>query len=263
MAKIPRLFYHPATQILFYLGLPAFYILFVLLYEPQFIVDFYSKGKLLLPVNVVLVSAIQLLVIALLRNLLFLLRHHLNLNWLNYIGWCLAELIISALFMGLYMTLISEGEYLYFTAVGYSAASLLLVWTYPYVIFSLALSFMEQKSEVKEESLIRFVDSTGRLKCVINVNSILYIEANENYVLIRYVEADNIREYQLRNSMKSIEQLVLRSGIVRCQRSYYINPKRIKVLRRDKDGMIQAELDVQSKPIPVSPKYYDSLSRLL
>ena len=51
-------------------------------------------------------------------------------------------------------------------------------------------------------------------------------------------------------------------GLLRCQRSYYINPNHIKVLRRDKEGVITAELDVPNqKSIPVSPKYYDAVAK--
>ena len=53
-------------------------------------------------------------------------------------------------------------------------------------------------------------------------------------------------------------------GIIRCQRSYFVNPRHVTVLRRDKEGFIQAELDVNnSKPVPVSPKYYEQLSKML
>lgn len=263
MAKIPRLFYRAVTQILFYIGLPAFYISFVLLYEPVWMIEFFTIGSLLTPVNIVIVAAIQLAVIALSRNLMFILRKHLNLNWLNYFFWCLAEVIVTGLFMGLFMSLISNKQYLYFSAVGSSLATLLLIWCYPYAVFSLVLALAGHRTQIEEEKLIRFHDSTQRLKCVIAADSILYVEADENYVVIRYLDGETIREYQLRNSMKAIEPLMLRYGMVRCQRSYYINPKHVRVLRRDKEGMIQAELDVKTRSIPVSPRYYEELSRLL
>ena len=62
--------------------------------------------------------------------------------------------------------------------------------------------------------------------------------------------------------MKSLEELMQKHGLLRCQRSYYINPNHIKVLRRDKEGMISAELDVANqKSIPVSPKYYEAVAK--
>ena len=62
----------------------------------------------------------------------------------------------------------------------------------------------------------------------------------------------------------SIEELMDKHGIIRCQRSYFVNPRHVTVLRRDKEGFIQAELDVaNSQQVPVSPKYYEQLSKML
>ena len=95
-------------------------------------------------------------------------------------------------------------------------------------------------------------------------SAVLYIKAEENYVRIRYVEGDRLREYPLRASMKSLEELMQKHGLIRCQRSYFVNPQHIKVLRRDKEGMITAELDTtQAQPIPVSPRYYNELAKWL
>ena len=125
---------------------------------------------------------------------------------------------------------------------------------------------MAQKEEqaTYDDSLMRFVDNTQRVKLMIASSAVLYIKAEENYVHIRYMEGDRLKEYALRASMKSLEELMHKHGLIRCQRSYYINPQHIKVLRRDKEGLISAELDVANqKPIPVSPNYYDSLSKWL
>jgi DNA-binding LytR/AlgR family response regulator len=120
------------------------------------------------------------------------------------------------------------------------------------------------EKQVAEEDLVRFTDTTGRLKLVIAHDVILFIEAQENYVSIHYMEGQKLKEYSLRQSMRGIEELMEKHGIIRCQRSYFVNPRHVTVLRRDKEGFIQAELDVaNSKPVPVSPKYYEQLSNLL
>jgi DNA-binding LytR/AlgR family response regulator len=109
---------------------------------------------------------------------------------------------------------------------------------------------------------MRFVDNAQKLKLMIASSAVLYIEADENYVHVRYMEGERVKDYPLRASMKSLEELVLKHGLLRCQRSYYINPQHIKVLRRDKEGMISAELDIPNqKSIPVSPKYYEAVAK--
>jgi len=159
-----------------------------------------------------------------------------------------------------------KGTYPYFHIVGQSLYALLIICIYPYVIFNVALAFAAQKEEQVsyDDSLMRFVDSTQRVKLMIAASAVLYVKAEENYVHIRYMEGDRLKEYALRASMKSLEELMHKHGLIRCQRSYYINPQHIKVLRRDKEGMITAELNTpQAQQIPVSPRYYEELAKWL
>ena len=168
--------------------------------------------------------------------------------------------------MALYLTLMYKGTYPYFHVVGQSLYALLIICIYPYVIFNLSMAYMAQKEEqaTYDDSLMRFVDNTQRVKLMIASSAVLYIKAEENYVHIRYMEGDRPKEYALRASMKSLEELMHKHGLIRCQRSYYINPQHIKVLRRDKEGMITAELNTpQAQSIPVSPRYYEELAKWL
>ena len=64
--------------------------------------------------------------------------------------------------------------------------------------------------------------------------------------------------------MKAIDEICQENGLVRCHRSYYINPSFVKVLRKDKEGVIFAEMDSRGMVrIPVSKTYYDRLAELL
>ena len=93
---------------------------------------------------------------------------------------------------------------------------------------------------------------------------IVYIEASTNYVIIKYMDGERVKDYQLRNSMKTLEPQLRKHGIIRCQRSFFVNPRHVTALRKDKEGLIIAELDVQGvRSIPVSPTYYENLSKLL
>ena len=64
--------------------------------------------------------------------------------------------------------------------------------------------------------------------------------------------------------MKSIDEICQDNGLVRCHRSYYINPSHVKVLRKDKEGVILAEIESTNNiRIPVSKTYYNHLAELL
>ena len=111
---------------------------------------------------------------------------------------------------------------------------------------------------------MRFYDNRHNLKFVANPESLLYIAAEENYINIFYMENRKEKCYVLRNSMKSVEEICLENGMIRCHRSFYINPRHVDVLRKDKDGIMYAELDMkESRHVPVSKSYYKTLSDAL
>lgn len=267
MDKLPALFRKLRSQLLYMLGIPAFFLCFVLIYQPSHATTLLQMQQNMLSFNTTIIMCILLGVMLISRALMMVLSHHqLQLTWLRYIYWEIAELITMSLFMALYLTLIYQGEYPYFYVVGQSIYALLLICIYPYVVFNLSLAYVAEKEEQVsyDDSLMRFLDNTQRVKLMIASSAVLYIKADENYVHICYLEGERIKEYALRASMKSLADLMQKHGLIRCQRSYYINPQHVKVLRRDKEGMITAELNSAGiRPIPVSPRYYEELAKWL
>ena len=83
-------------------------------------------------------------------------------------------------------------------------------------------------------------------------------------ILKKHLELDKVKEFMLRNSMKKIDDYLSAHGLVRCHRSYIVNPRHVKMLSRNKEGVIEAELSSPLlDPIPVSKQYYEHLSSLL
>ena len=115
----------------------------------------------------------------------------------------------------------------------------------------------------EQDKMLRFTDENMKLKLVVASSSVVYLAAEENYVRIHYVEGLKLKDYALRNSMKTVESLCEGKGLVRCHRSYIINPSHVKALSKGKEGLIEAEMDIDCPPIPVSKRMYDNLSSLL
>ena len=110
---------------------------------------------------------------------------------------------------------------------------------------------------------MRFFDEHKRLKLSIASSSILYVRSESNYVKIIYLDSGKVRDYMLRASMKSLEAIGSKA-LVRCQKSYFVNPEHITVLRKDSEGFIFAEMNIEgAPPVPVSKKNYDNLAALL
>lgn len=263
MTKIPTSLLSLSAMLVHVLALPIFFLGFILIYESSWVFQFLRTGdEMSIIFNTLILTCILIAIMAISR--IPLTFSHLRLSWWQYTLWSLGEIFVFSCFAALYMALI-YGTFGYFPALAECLRLSFATLSYPYLIFALLITFIRPDEEIANEAdLVRFADSTGRLKLVIAHDVILYIEAQENYVSIHYMEGEKCKEYSLRQTMRGIEELMEKHGIVRCQRSYFVNPRHVKVLRRDKEGLILAELDVtQSKPVPVSPKYYEQLSKML
>lgn len=266
MTRIPTSVLSVPAMLLHILVIPIFFLSFVLLYQSEWMIEFLGMdmGSDRLVFNVLMLMCILIGVLCASRIPMTACRKRLHLSWFPYTLWSLAEIVVFACFAALYMALM-YGDYGYFPALGQCMMLSAATIGYPYIIINaIVCAAFPDAAPAAEENLIRFADNTGRLKLVIAQDVLLYIVAQENYINIHYMEGEALKEYSLRQSMRGTEELMEKHGIIRCQRSYFVNPRHVKVLRRDKEGMIQAELDIPSaKPVPVSPKYYEQLSKML
>ena len=266
MTKISDRFLSFSVQMAYLFGLSGFFIGFIFLYRPVQIVEFFDMGRGIMAFNTTMLFCILFGVLLISRLLLYVLRRFFVPTWLAYSLWIFGEVLVASLFMALYVTLMYHGEYPYCDVVGLCLFFNLIVLSLPYVIISLSVVASEANDvgEPSEVGLIRFHDNTQKLKLVVAADALMYVKAEENYVRIKYLENGVIKDYVLRNTMKSLEPTLQKYGMVRCQRSFFVNPKHVKVLRKDKQGVVVAELNVSGvDTIPVSPKYYDALERLL
>jgi len=270
MANIPPKLLSVPSLLAHVLGIPAFLLFFVLIYSPEWIVRMLDMGAGRHTFNLLMVMCIVLGVLCASRIPVTCVRKYLNnFTWLRYILWCLAEIVAMSAFVALYLNLSAHlwnpgGGELYFTTLGWSAALVGSVVLYPYLLLNFLFAVLDKPEQLSEDELVRLHDNMQQLKLVVASSAILYIEASTNYVIIKYTEGERVKDYQLRNSMKALEPLLLKHGIIRCQRSFFVNPRHVTALRKDKEGLIIAELDKQdTRSIPVSPNYYDNLSKLL
>lgn len=271
MAKIPKKLLSVPSLLAHVLVIPAFLLFFVLIYSPQWIVDMLDMGAGRHTFNLLMTMCIVLGVLCASRIPVTSVRKHLkNFNWLRYILWCLAEIASMSAFVALFLTLSSrqwapDGGASYFSTLGWTAALIGSIVIYPYLLLNFLFTILEKpEQEPSEDELVRLYDGFQQLRLVVASTAIVYIEASTNYVIIKYTEGERVKDYQLRNTMKTLEPMLLKHGIIRCQRSFFVNPRHVTALRKDKEGLIVAELDIQgTRSIPVSPNYYDNLSRLL
>ncbi|MGN0202110.1 MAG: LytTR family DNA-binding domain-containing protein [Candidatus Cryptobacteroides sp.] len=266
MNDIPRVFHKFSSQVWYLTIIPVFFFAFVLLYTPGWSEGFLDAGRGIRAFNVTMCMCIILGCLAISRVSFYFIWRKRSLSLITYSAFCVGEVVVMSLFCGLYMWLMLHRTIPYLSAVGKMMEICASTLIYPYLTITMALYLSdktERTDEIPKDTLVRFPDSQQRMKLVIASSAILYIEADENYVRIHYLESGVEKEFLLRNSMKKIDELVSRYGLLRCHRSFLINPAHVKMLKKGKEGVLQAELDECPKPVPVSKRYYDNLASLL
>lgn len=245
---------------------PLFFLVFCLLYNPFGIKEFYVFGNFTPSLHILMLTCIICLTLAAFRVALMLMLRRRSLKWWQYVCWCGGEVLAASTFMALYTSLF--GGMLYGDAVKICAKYAFLVLWIPYLLLMMLSLIKDRESELDgaavSETPARFYDEHKRLKLTVDKSALLCIKAEYNYIKIYYLDSDKIVEFMLRNSMKSQEAKSAEHGLVRCHRSYFVNPKHVKVLSKDTEGQITALLD-SSEPmqVPVSKQYYDQLADML
>ena len=261
MNALPTNFRRKSTQAIHIFALPLSFFAFMLIYRPFNVAQTLLLGRFSFGINLTLISCIIFGSMTIMRMLFYMLRR--RIDTLTYFFWVILEMVVSVFFVALYAWLMERAVDPYFLVVSRACKWVMPVLIFPYVIISLAL-FLADKSlahEVSESAKMRFYDERHNLKLVVATASVLYIEAEENYINIHYQEGDKMRNYLIRTSMKSIEELCGTHNLLRCHRSYYLNPRHVKVLRKNREGTIFAELDTATPcEVPVTKRYYDVIS---
>ncbi|MBR1994497.1 MAG: LytTR family transcriptional regulator, partial [Alistipes sp.] len=71
------------------------------------------------------------------------------------------------------------------------------------------------------------------------------------------------KKVMVRTTLKQVAEQLAHTNILRCHRSYMINLDRVRVLRREKEGIF-VEFGIEDIPdIPISKTYSESITRWL
>lgn len=253
-------------HLLYSLILPAFFLGSTLLYNPFGIREYYSFGSFSFGFHLVMLSCIIFVCLLITRLALYAVLKSIDMQWWHYGIWCVGEMTVMSAFAALYTVLFKGADGGYFAVLPDCMAFIFLILCYPYsfLIFIRIIKIKNEDMDSRaDNSLVRFLDEHKRLKLSIAPSSILYVSSEFNYVKIFYLDGGKVRDYMLRASMKSLEAIGSKA-LVRCQRSYFVNPEHVSVLRKDPEGFIFAEMNIEGVPaVPVSKQYYDKLAALL
>jgi hypothetical protein len=247
---------------------PIFVLIFIIYYKPYGVYNLLQMEHASFAFNATILFCIVLVSISITRGWLYLIGKYKDVTRPVYLAWCIGEMLVASLFISLYIVLMDKESISFFELAGSSFVMMLATCIYPYGFIWLGIELYAKDNEedikADDNSLIRFHDEYNKLRFVIAPEAVIFIKSEDNYVQIHYLDKNRTKKFILRSSMRALEDNLGKHGLVRCHRSYFINPSFIKIVHRDSSGLIVAELNQDGfESIPISRKYQDEISRLL
>lgn len=245
----------------------SFALFFINIYAPFGVITWYNlnQWEFLLYSSIVILTGVLVVVVS--RIIMYYSCKKTLINYWQYIIWVFFEIFFMALFYTLFIKIILHNERFILDILKVSIQNTALILLLPYSVLWLYFSWKDKKEKLESltehpiqdnsQQMIAFFDEKGILRLSLKIDSLLYLEASDNYVNIIYINKEKVNKFLLRNTLKKLEDLFDGTEIVRCHRSYMINFKKVKVIRKDKDGL-KLELDLpEMENLPVSKTYAD------
>lgn len=250
----------------------VFALVFINVYEPFGVNVWFriTRWQLLLYSSLITLTGVLVVVIS--RILMYFVSKRRKLTYWNYLVWVMAEVILMAMFYSLYIKGILHDQRFLPDLIKLSIQNTALLLLLPYSVSWLYFSWKEKNLEIAEMAhaqvtpdlsrmLIPFMDEKGILRFSVKLENLLYLEASDNYVSIYYLNNGKVTRFMLRNTLKNLEEDLKGTELVRCHRSFIVNCDKVKVIRREKDGVF-LELDhPASVNLPVTKTYLESMMK--
>ncbi len=239
----------------------VFGILFINLFEPFNINRWYSSSRfvsfLRLSSYGTIVALVCLFTQFPLRRLFkkdsFLIR--------DFILWFSIEIVlISLVYIVLYGNPLGNFVNDFIFSLKYTILGICL----PYSFVILIIYYRKHRTEIESlkqkisdtsgPQLLVFKDERGKVKFSVHKSDVLYLESTDNYVSVYYFLENKVQRKLLRSTLKKQEGMLSGASIIRCHRSFMINPGQIEIIQEE-GKKLSVKLKHIENPIPVSGTY--------
>ncbi len=247
-----------------------FALVFINIYEPFGADRWYILTKLQFFTFSSLTILTGVLVVVVSRIIMYNVSKLNSIRIWQYLVWIFAEVLSMSLFYGLFQKVVLNDPRLFTDLVKSSSRYTALVLLLPYSVLWLYFSWRDKKEQIERladsqsmstntRDMIPFYDDKGILKFSVKKENLLYLESSENYVSICYLNKGKVSKYLLRDTLKKVEESFSGSDVIRCHRSYMVNFEKVKVIRRDRDGLKLEFDNLSVADIPVSKTYVETV----
>ncbi|NLB27214.1 MAG: LytTR family transcriptional regulator [Bacteroidales bacterium] len=269
--KIPEYLNEKGNLIRLILYTALFALVFINIYQPFGSRNWFPVSEIIFFVFSSLVILTGVLVVVISRIIMYhYTRKHLLLLW-QYIIWVVAEIVAMALFYSLFGSIILEDVRPLREIMRQSVINTSLVLLLPYATIWLYLSWKDKnkklenliqddfKPEKYSDQMFNFYDEKKELKLSVKSEQVLWIDSADNYVKIHFYNKGKVSSFLIRNTLLSIENDFANTSLISCNRSTIVNFDKVKVLRKEQDGIfLSLDLDFV-QDIPVTKKYSEKV----
>lgn len=275
---IPKYLINGRNVVQFLLFVAFFSLMFVNIYTPfgqtSWVVSVDKTTRLIYSSIIVLFSSA---ILAISRWIMCIVGHRHSLSYGHFFLWLGGEIVIIAAFYSIFSKYALDDTREFLDIWPRSTGLVSLIVTIPYIVSYLYLSLQEKNTTINqlldkynfrqggdmlkenETNAINFMDEKGTLRLSIRANHLFYIESADNYLNIYYLNKEKPMRFILRNSLKNLESMLSEHDMIRCHRSYIVNINKVKILRKEKEGLFLV-MDQKGIPdIPVSKTYAERI----
>lgn len=115
------------------------------------------------------------------------------------------------------------------------------------------ITLRKEHTQVFEEIQLPILKSSKSISVI--PSEIRFVESMQNYISI-YLHKDGVIQKEvIRNTLTSIEKLLLKTSVKRCHRSFMVNMDLIEKISGNAQGLKLTVKDIDEVSIPVSRKY--------
>ena len=250
-----------------------FAIVFLNIYIPFSDTAWFGLGQSDMFMGTLVFIFVSILTLIASRTLMYRSKRLFELTYLEYTLWCIGEIIlIGAFYTNLTVEITGGLDEREIDIFGRSLLYGTIALGVPYLISGMYFSINDKNKTIRlmsyenvvtdeaplpENSLkkITLFDNSGSLKMSLNLDSLYYIESDDNYIKVWYTDSKGeLKQYMLRCRLKTVEES-FKGCLVRCNRRYIVNIEKVKVLRKESDAYV-LELDNEAIPtLPVTKTY--------
>lgn len=249
-----------------------FAYIFINIYQPFGYNNWYKIQEWQLIIASAVIVLTGMIVVIISRIIMLRLKRSHEITLAMYIWFILAEIIAMGLFYTSFEIFILNDDRqaldLLFNAIQNTSLILLIPYTLTILFFAWSdikkkLDQVVQQFRDPSEIFVPFKDEKGNLKMTIKSVDLLFLESNDNYVNIHYLDNGKRKTYMIRNSLKQYEQELKDYPIYRCHRKFSINIKNVKILKKERKGFELIMNSVKEDKVPVSRSYEKKVMSLM